>query len=50
MPSHRWSASHVAVMAAPAMRVLYKNSGTQNISSPIALCLELLLFRDGFPS
>lgn len=50
VPSHRWSASHVAVMAAPAMRAAYKNSGTQSISAPIALCLELPLFRDGFPS
>lgn len=50
VPSHRWSASHVVVMARPVMTVVYKNSGTQGSSASIALCLELTLFQDGFPS
>lgn len=33
-----------------AMSIAYKNSDTQGSSAPIALCLELTLFQDGFPS
>lgn len=50
MPSHRWSESQVAVMAGPALRVVYKSSGTQSTSAPSALWLALPLFWDGFPS
>lgn len=49
VPSHRWPASCVTVMAAHATRVAYKNGGTQSTSAPIALCLELPVFQDGFP-
>lgn len=49
-PLHRWSASHVAVMARHATKAQYKNGGNQSTSAPIALCLELPLFQDGFPS
>lgn len=48
-PLHRWSASHVAVMAQHATKARYKNGGNQSTSAPSALCLELPLFQDGFP-
>lgn len=49
-PLHRWSVSHVTVMAGHAERVTYKNGRTQSTSAPLTLCLELPLFQDGFPS